>query len=77
MQSVLHGETERPPPGQPLDGPRAFEQAQPVLADDPADDVLDAIVAAWSAGRIATGQGGRLPETAVFGAGGLRMEIAY
>jgi predicted RNase H-like nuclease len=51
----------------------AARWARPAVADD----ILDAVVAAWSAERIATGRGGRLPDTPVFGAGGLRMEIAY
>ncbi len=40
-----------------------------------ADDVLDAIVAAWSAGRDARGQSGRSPDVAQVDGRGLRMEI--
>ncbi len=42
-----------------------------------ADDVLDAIVAAWTAHRRATGAAGRLPEEPSTDARGLRMEIVY
>ena len=41
------------------------------------DDLLDAIVAAWSASRVATGVANRLPENGETNADGLRMEIVY
>jgi predicted RNase H-like nuclease len=42
-----------------------------------ADDVLDAMVAAWTARRVATGDAGRLPEEPVANRTGLRMEIVF
>ena len=42
-----------------------------------ADDYLDAVVAAWSARRLALGLGGRLPAEPTTGSNGLRMDIAY
>ncbi|MDP9472298.1 MAG: DUF429 domain-containing protein [Chloroflexota bacterium] len=42
-----------------------------------ADDILDAIAAAWTAHRFATGQAGRLPEVPQTDAHGLRVEIVY
>jgi predicted RNase H-like nuclease len=42
-----------------------------------ADDVLDAIAAAWTAQRVAEGLGERLPPDSEFDARGLRMEIVY
>lgn len=39
------------------------------------DDLLDACACAWSARRLAQGQGLRLPETAILDGRGLRMEI--
>ncbi len=42
-----------------------------------ADDVLDAVVAAWSAHRFATGAAGRLPEEPEVDGRGLRMEIVF
>ncbi|MDQ3167374.1 MAG: DUF429 domain-containing protein [Chloroflexota bacterium] len=42
-----------------------------------ADDVLDAIVAAWTALRFATGIAGRLPTEPQLDARGLRAEIVY
>lgn len=41
------------------------------------DDVLDAIVAAWSAHRDGTGLAGRLPDVPEVDNRGLRMEIVY
>ncbi len=41
------------------------------------DDFLDSTVAAWSAHRVATGTGGRLPSTPSLDGAGIRMEIAY
>lgn len=41
------------------------------------DDVLDAIIAAWTAHRFAIGQAGRLPEEPQIGTRELRMEIVY
>ena len=41
------------------------------------DDVLDAIVAAWSARRMVNGVAKRLPEISETNADGLRMEIVY
>ena len=42
-----------------------------------ADDVLDAIAAAWTARRDALGQSGRLPEEPQVDGRGLRMEMVY
>lgn len=42
-----------------------------------ADDILDAIVAAWTARRRAEGHAGRLPSDPPIDAKGLRMEIVY
>jgi predicted RNase H-like nuclease len=42
-----------------------------------ADDVLDAIVASWSARRYATGMSSRLPAEPPRDSRGLRMEIVY
>ncbi len=42
-----------------------------------ADDVLDAIVAAWTAHRFATGNEGRFPKEPLTDANGLRMEMVY
>lgn len=41
------------------------------------DDVLDAIVAAWTARRAAQGKAGRLPPEPAVDARGLRMEMIY
>ena len=41
------------------------------------DDLLDAIVAAWSASRVANGVAKRLPENGETNADGLRMEIVF
>lgn len=41
------------------------------------DDLLDAIVAAWSASRVANGVAKRLPEISETNADGLRMEIVF
>ncbi len=41
------------------------------------DDVLDAIVAAWTAKRVVDGKAGRLPEEPEMDSTGLRMEIVY
>ncbi len=43
----------------------------------PADDVLDAAVAAWSAHRIALGIAGRIPEVPEPDADGPAVEIRY
>jgi predicted RNase H-like nuclease len=42
-----------------------------------ADDVLDAIAAAWSARRDALGRSGRLPDAVQIDGRGLRMEMVY
>jgi predicted RNase H-like nuclease len=42
-----------------------------------ADDVLDAIAAAWTARRLAEGQARRLPDDPPLDARGLRMEMVY
>ncbi len=42
-----------------------------------ADDVLDAIVAAWTASRFARGMAGRLPAAPPVDERGLRMEMVY
>ncbi len=49
---------------------KRFKSASP-------DDLLDAIVAAWSAGRVANGVAKRLPEVPEVNEDGLRMEIVY
>jgi predicted RNase H-like nuclease len=41
------------------------------------DDILDAMVAAWTAKRVAEGLAGRLPGDVEIGAHGLRMEMVY
>jgi predicted RNase H-like nuclease len=41
------------------------------------DDVLDAIVAAWTARRFAAGIAGTIPQASDFDARGLRMQIVY
>jgi predicted RNase H-like nuclease len=47
----------------------------PARADD--DDVLDALVAAWTAARVAYGTAARFPAEPETDARGLRMEIVY
>lgn len=42
-----------------------------------ADDILDAIAAAWTARRFAEGRAGRLPDAPLLDERGLRMEIVY
>ncbi len=60
--------------GQPIwDRVTARSLARPAGADD----ILDAVVAAWSAHRHATGAAGRLPEIPETDGRGLRMEIVY
>ena len=63
---------------------RAFGQpiwdrvaARTLVRPAAADDVLDAVAAAWSAHRHATGTGGRLPEEPELDGRGLRMEIVF
>lgn len=51
----------------------AFKLARPAEPDD----VLDAIVAAWTARRAAEGRAGKLPPDPLVDARGLRMEIVY
>jgi len=51
----------------------AFELARPAKPDD----ILDAVVAAWSAKRVVDGKAGRLPKEPETDAKGLRMEIVY
>lgn len=41
------------------------------------DDILDAIVAAWTAKRVVEGKAGRLPVASEMNSQGLRMEIVY
>jgi predicted RNase H-like nuclease len=53
------------------------EQARALARPAGADDVLDAIVAAWTARRVAAGLAGRLPAAPPTDARGLRMEIVY
>ncbi len=48
-----------------------------LVAGAAADDILDAVVAAWSAGRVAHGQHLTLPENPPNDAKGLRMEMVY
>lgn len=43
----------------------------------PADDVLDAAVAAWSAHRIVLGTAGRIPETPQLDTQGRAVEMRY
>ncbi len=52
-------------------------EARAVARPAGADDVLDAIVAAWSAHRSATGQAGRLPVVPETDGRGFRMEIIH
>lgn len=51
----------------------AFRLARPAKPDD----ILDAMVAAWTARRVADGEAGRLPEEPEMDSKGLRMEIVY
>ena len=39
------------------------------------DDILDALVAAWTAGQTVIGKAGTLPQNPEFDSKGLRMEI--
>jgi predicted RNase H-like nuclease len=41
------------------------------------DDILDAIVAAWTARRFARGEAGRMPDPPPTDSAGLRMEMVY
>ena len=52
-------------------------EARAVARPAGADDVLDAVVAAWSAHRDTIGQAERLPETPEVDGRGLRMEIIF
>ncbi len=52
-------------------------EARAVARPAGADDVLDAVVAAWSAHQSATGQAGQLPAHPEVDDRGLRMEIVY
>ncbi len=51
----------------------AFSWARPAKPDD----LLDAVVAAWTAKRVVEGTAGRLPGVVETGTHGLRMEIVY
>ncbi|MBA2520232.1 MAG: DUF429 domain-containing protein [Chloroflexia bacterium] len=51
----------------------AFKLARPAKPDD----ILDAIVAAWTARRWAEGEGERLPAGPPVDARGLRMEMVF
>lgn len=51
----------------------AFRLARPAKPDD----ILDAVVAAWTAKRVVDGAAGRLPREPETDATGLRMEIVY
>ena len=53
------------------------EEARSLARPAAADDVLDAVVAAWSAHRQAEGWASRLPPEPSVDARGLRMEIVY
>jgi predicted RNase H-like nuclease len=53
------------------------EEARSLVRPAAADDVLDAIVAAWTARRQAEGEAARLPPDPSVDARGLRMEIVY
>lgn len=55
----------------------ARQEAHGLARPASADDVLDAIVAAWTARRNAEGRSGRLPDETPVDAQGLRMEIVY
>lgn len=52
-------------------------EARAVARPAGADDVLDAVVAAWSARRFAEGRSGSLPESPERDGRGLRVEIVY
>lgn len=53
------------------------QRAGRIASPAKADDVLDAIVAAWTARRVARGEADRLPAVPPTDARGLRMEIVY
>jgi predicted RNase H-like nuclease len=53
------------------------EDARRVAPPAAADDMLDAIVAAWTAWRYAAGEAQRLPPDPPIDARGRRMEIVY
>jgi predicted RNase H-like nuclease len=55
----------------------ATRTAARLAATAGADDLLDAMIVAWSAARDAAGQARRLPPEPVADATGLRMEIVY
>ncbi|MDQ3044566.1 MAG: DUF429 domain-containing protein, partial [Chloroflexota bacterium] len=52
-------------------------EAHQIARPAKADDVLDTIVAAWTARRFAMREAGRLPKDPETDACGLRMEIVY
>lgn len=53
------------------------KEAREIARPAGADDILDAIVAAWTARRRAEGHEGRLPSDPPIDAKGLRMELVY
>lgn len=53
------------------------QEARRLARPAAADDILDAIVASWTARRHAEGRSGRLPDLPLTDAVGLRMEIVY
>lgn len=53
------------------------DEARRLARPAAADDVLDAIVAAWTARRYAEGRSGRLPVEPQIDAKGLRVEMVY
>lgn len=53
------------------------QEARRIARPAKADDVLDALVAAWSANRFAEGGSGRLPSEPSTDPRGLRMEIVH
>lgn len=55
----------------------AREQARRLVRPAAADDVLDALVAAWTARRYSEGRSGRLPALPETDANGLRVEMIY
>lgn len=51
----------------------AFKLAKPAKPDD----ILDAVVSAWTAKRVVEGKAGRLPVASERNSQGLRVEIVY
>ncbi len=55
----------------------SLEEAASLVPPAHADDVLDAMAAAWTASRLAQGLAGRLPTDPTSDTRGLRMEMVY